>query len=96
MQHNGITFGFSKISKYWYTKPSPVHKAAGTDRVKGTSNYLPEFQNPLNLTLSYYLNFLDDIRGILPEIDIGLPCSSPPPPWSVTNMAELNQLTNIY
>ena len=47
--------------------------------VKGTSNCLAEFEkNPLKLPLNFFLNFLHDLRGILPEIDKNLPCSFPP------------------
>ena len=35
--------------------------------IKGTSNYLAEFQNPLKLTLKFS-GFLSDIRDILPYI----------------------------
>ena len=45
--------------------------------LKGTSNCLPEFQNLLKLT-QIFLNFLYDIRNILPEINITSPSSFPP------------------
>ena len=38
-------------------------------RIKGTSNYLAEFQNLLKLT-QIFQNFQNDIWGILPEINI--------------------------
>ena len=44
---------------------------------KDTSNYLDEIQNLLKLT-QIFLNFLYDIRGIFPEININLLCSFPP------------------
>ena len=57
--------------------------------LKGTSNCLAEFEKNIETASQIFLNFLHDLRGILPEIDTNLPCSSPPP-WSVTNMVELN------
>ena len=51
------------------------------DRIKGTSYCLPELQKTLKL------NFLHDIKGILPKIDINLLCSFPP---GVIKMVELN------
>ena len=56
--------------------------------LKGTSNCLAEFEKNIETASQILLNFLHDLRGILPEIDINLPCSFPP--WSVTNMVELN------
>ena len=43
--------------------------------IKATSNYIAEFQKTLKLTFNFFLNSLHDIRGMLPEIDINLPCS---------------------
>ena len=42
---------------------------------KGTSNCLAEFEKTAS---QIFLNFLHDLRGILPEIDKNLPCSFPP------------------
>ena len=56
--------------------------------LKGTSNRLAEFQNPLKIT-QIFLNFLNDIRDISPEINLTLPCSFPPGVsqtcWNLTN-----------
>ena len=46
--------------------------------IKGTSNYLAEFKKKNETDSQFFLNFPHDIRGILPEMDINLPCSFPP------------------
>ena len=46
--------------------------------VKGTSNCLAEFEKNIETASQIFLNFLHDLRGILPEIDKDLPCSFPP------------------
>ena len=43
--------------------------------LKGTSDCLAEFQKNIETD---FLNFLYDIKGILPEININSPCSFPP------------------
>ena len=45
--------------------------------VKGTSNCLAELQKNIETDSQFFLNFLYHIRGILPEININLPCSFP-------------------
>ena len=46
--------------------------------VKGTSNCLAKFLKNIETDSQFFLNFLYHIRGILPEININLPCSYPP------------------
>ena len=46
--------------------------------LKGTSNYLAEFEKNIESASQIFLNFLYDLRGILPEIDENLLCSFPP------------------
>ena len=48
------------------------------EALKSTSNYLAEFQQTLKLTLNFLFNYLYDIRGILPEININSLRSFPP------------------
>ena len=43
--------------------------------LKGTSNRLAEFEKNIETASQICLNFLHDLRGILPEIDTNLPCS---------------------
>ena len=43
--------------------------------LKGTSNYLAEFfKKTIEIDYQFFLDFLYAIRGILPEININLPC----------------------
>ena len=46
--------------------------------IKGTSNYLAELKKTIENDSHFFLNFLYDIRDILPEININSPCSFPP------------------
>ena len=66
--------------------------------IKGTYNYLAEFQKTLKLTLKFFLNFLYDVRGILPEININTPCSFPPGVsqtwWNLTDL--LKDLIDMF
>ena len=45
---------------------------------KGTPNCLAEFEKNIETASQIFLNFLHDLRGILPEIDTNLLCSFPP------------------
>ena len=46
--------------------------------IKGTSNYLAEFEKNIETASQIFLNFLHDLRGILPEINKTLPCNFSP------------------
>ena len=48
------------------------------NQLKGTSNYLTEFQRSIETDSQMFLNLLYDISRIFPEIDINSPCSFPP------------------
>ena len=45
--------------------------------LKGTSNCLAEFEKNIETASQIFLNFVHDLRGILPEIDNKFPYSFP-------------------
>ena len=65
-REGGYNMGKSRSGVFAHHPPSRQGKT-----------FLAEFQNLLKLTHSFFLNFLYDIRGILPEININSPCSFP-------------------
>ena len=65
-----ISYNFSPLPSFLKTKIERTF-------LEGTSNCLAEFEKNIETAAQIFLNFLHDLRGILPEIDKDLLCSFP-------------------